>query len=172
MSSPLVVMGVSGAGKSTVASIVARRLNVPFADADDFHPSANISKMTASQALDDQDRVAWLQAIGEWLAAQQGFCVMSCSALKRSYRDRLRLHCPSIVFAHLSGSREIIAARQSNRPDHFMPASLLDTQFAVLEPLESDEIGATIDVDQNLELIIQECLRLVATESPEACRPA
>jgi gluconokinase len=172
MSSPLVVMGVSGAGKSTVASIVARRLDVPFADADDFHPSANISKMTASQALGDQDRVAWLQAIGEWLAAQPGFCVMSCASLKRSYRDRLRLHCPSIVFAHLSGSREIIAARQSNRPDHFMPASLLDTQFAVLEPLESDEIGATIDVNQDLELIIEECLRLVATDSSGARRPA
>ena len=153
----IVVMGVSGSGKSTAGAALAQRLQVPFADADDFHPPANIAKMTAGQALDDDDRGPWLDAIGEWLTAHAvGGGVMSCSALKRHYRDRLRLHTPDLEFVHLDGSHEVIARRQASRPGHFMPASLLASQFATLEPLEDDEHGLVIDVDQSIDTIVDE----------------
>jgi gluconokinase len=153
----LVVMGVSGSGKSTVGAALAQRLGVPFADADDFHPPANIAKMTAGYALDDDDRHPWLEAIGEWLEEHtpRGG-VVSCSALKRSYRDQLRDHAPSISLVHLHGSREVIARRQASRPGHFMPASLLDSQFATLEPLGADEHGLVLDVDQEVDAIVDE----------------
>lgn len=152
--SPIVVMGVSGSGKSTVGAALAQRLRVPFADADDFHPPANIAKMTAGHPLDDNDRYPWLEKIGEWLAEHSNGGVMSCSALKRSYRDQLRQHCPGVHFLHLSGSPEVIARRQASRPGHFMPASLLASQFATLEPLEPDEDGIAIDVDRDIDSIV------------------
>jgi gluconokinase len=148
-------MGVSGSGKSTVGAALAQRLRVPFADADDFHPPANIAKMTAGEALNDDDRYPWLESIGEWLAQR---CdtggVMSCSALKRKYRDQLRRHCPGVEFVHLSGTPEVIAKRQASRPGHFMPASLLASQFDTLEPLGGDERGVVIDVDQSIDSIV------------------
>jgi len=155
--SPLIVaMGVSGSGKSTVGAALAQRLRVPFADADDFHPPANIAKMTAGEALDDDDRHPWLASIGEWLAAHaETGGVMSCSALKRSYRDQLRSHAPTAEFVHLHGSRDVIAKRQASRPGHFMPASLLDSQFATLEDLAPDEHGQVVDVDQSVDAIVQ-----------------
>jgi gluconokinase len=159
----LVVMGVSGSGKSTVGAAVAQRLRVPFADADDFHPPANIAKMTAGEALDDDDRYPWLEAIGRWLVTHADGGVMSCSALKRKYRDQLRGHLPAAEFLHLEGSREVITRRQASRPGHFMPASLLSSQFATLEPLEPDEHGVVIDVDQSVDRIVDE---YVATLDP------
>jgi gluconokinase len=155
MASPIVVMGVSGSGKSTVGAALAQRLRVPFADADDFHPPANIAKMTAGEPLNDDDRYPWLEAIGEWLAQRDSGGVMSCSALKRRYRDQLRNHRPDVSFVHLSGTPEVIGRRQASRPGHFMPASLLASQFETLEPLQSDERGATIDVDQNIDSIVE-----------------
>ena len=154
MSSPIVVMGVSGSGKSTVGAALAQRLRVPFADADDFHPPANVAKMSSGEPLDDDDRYPWLEAIGEWLAAHPGGGVMSCSALKRKYRDQLREHCGEIEFVHLYGSTEVIGKRQASRPGHSMPPSLLASQFKTLEPLEPDERGVTIDVDQNIDGIV------------------
>ncbi|WP_445170663.1 gluconokinase [Mycolicibacterium sp. Dal123E01] len=154
MASPIVVMGVSGSGKSTVGAALAQRLRVPFADADDFHPPANIAKMTAGHALDDDDRYPWLEAIGEWLADHAGGGVMSCSALKRKYRDQLRQHCVGVRFLHLSGTEDVIARRQASRPGHFMPAALLASQFETLEPLDADEHGISIDVDQSIDSII------------------
>ena len=156
-SAPLVVaMGVSGSGKSTVGAALAQRLRVPFADADDFHPPANIAKMTAGESLDDDDRYPWLEAIGEWLVAhEESGGVMSCSALKRKYRDQLRGHAPEVEFLHLHGTREVIARRQASRPGHFMPASLLDSQFATLEALAPDERGQVVDVDQSIDAIVQ-----------------
>ena len=163
----LVVMGVSGSGKSTVGAALAQRLGVPFEDADDLHPAANIAKMSAGQALDDEDRHPWLEAIGGWLATRPAGGVMSCSALKRRYRDQLRSHAPEVEFVHLEGSHEVIAARQASRPGHFMPASLLASQFATLEPLEPDEAGVVIDVDQSVDAIVQAYVDLAATAVPE-----
>ncbi|MDT5017768.1 MAG: gluconokinase [Mycobacterium sp.] len=156
MASPIVVMGVSGSGKSTVGAALAQRMRVPFADADDFHPPANIAKMTAGEPLNDDDRYPWLEAIGEWLARQcSSGGVMSCSALRRKYRDQLRRHCLELVFVHLSGTPEVIGRRQASRPGHFMPASLLTSQFETLEPLEPDEQGIRIDVDQSIDSIVE-----------------
>src|SRR4029453_15457417 len=126
MASPIVGLGVSGSGKSTVGAALAQRLLVPFADADDFHPPANIAKMTSGQALDDDDRGPWLQAIGGRPPGRPAGGVMSCSALKRKYRDQLRRHAPGAEFLYLEGSPEVIARRQASRPGHFMPASLLE----------------------------------------------
>ncbi len=162
MPAPLVVMGVSGSGKSTVGAALAQRLSVPFADADDFHPPANIAKMTAGEALDDHDRHPWLEAVGAWLAAHPDGGVMSCSALKRRYRDQLRHHAHGVEFVFLEGTRDVIAKRQAARPGHFMPASLVTSQFATLEPLEPDERGVVIDVDQSVDAIVQEYVDTVA----------
>jgi gluconokinase len=167
MASPIVVMGVSGSGKSTVGAALAQRLRVPFADGDDFHPPANVAKMTAGQPLDDGDRYPWLEAIGEWLADHHDGGVMSCSALKRKYRDQLRGHCADVEFLHLSGSPEVIGKRQASRPGHFMPASLLQSQFATLEPLDPDERGIAIDVDQNIDSIVDNYVALSATRTTE-----
>ena len=159
MNSPIVVMGVSGSGKSTVGAALAQRLRVPFADADDFHPEANVAKMSAGHALNDEDRHPWLDAIGDWLAEHCGAGgVMSCSALKRKYRDQLRKHCPQVRFLHLSGSPEVIGRRQASRPGHFMPASLLASQFDTLEPLEADEHGVVVDVDQDIDAVVENYL--------------
>ncbi|GAB3199819.1 gluconokinase [Nocardioides hungaricus] len=152
---PLVVMGVSGSGKSTVGAAIAQRLRVPFEDADDLHPSANIAKMSRGEPLDDSDRYPWLELVGEWLAVHEDGGVMGCSALKRKYRDQLRQHAPGVRFLLLEGSREVIERRQASRPGHFMPASLLTSQFATLEPLAPDEDGIVIDVDQSVDAIVQ-----------------
>jgi gluconokinase len=167
MASPIVVMGVSGSGKSTVGAALAQRLRVPFADADDFHPPANIAKMTAGNPLDDDDRYPWLEAIGEWLAQHGDGGVMSCSALKRKYRDQMRRHCPTVEFLHLSGTPQVIGKRQASRPGHFMPASLLASQFATLEPLDPDEHGVAIDVDQNIDAIVDNYVALTGTRTTE-----
>jgi gluconokinase len=161
----LVVMGVSGSGKSTVGAALAQRLRVPFADADDFHPPANIAKMSAGVPLDDEDRGPWLDAIGVWLDEHPGGGVMSCSALKRDYRDRLRRHAHRVEFVHLSGTPEVLARRMAGRPGHFMPASLLTSQLATLEPLEPDEHGVTIDIDQSVDDVVQQYVDHLAEEN-------
>lgn len=152
-------MGVSGSGKSTVGAALARRLGVPFADADDFHPQANVAKMAAGEPLTDDDRFPWLDAVGRWLARAADGGVTSCSALKRSYRDQLRSRCPRIEFVHLTGSPELIARRQADRPGHFMPPTLLQSQSDALQPLEPDERGMTIDVAQSVDAIVGEVVR-------------
>lgn len=170
MASPIVVMGVSGSGKSTVGAALGQRLRVPFADADDFHPPANIAKMTAGEALNDDDRYPWLETIGEWLAGHPDGGVMSCSALKRRYRDQLRRHCPDLEFLHLSGTPEVIGRRQASRPGHFMPPSLLASQFATLEPLGADERGLSIDVDQDIDAIVANYIDRSNDETESATR--
>jgi gluconokinase len=168
MASPIVAMGVSGSGKSTVGAALAQRLRVPFADADDFHPPANIAKMTAGHPLDDDDRYPWLESIGEWLAAREAGGVMSCSALKRKYRDQMRRHRADVEFLHLAGTLEVIGRRQASRPGHFMPAALLASQFSTLEPLEPDERGIAIDVGQDIDSIIED---FIAATDPDAGEP-
>ena len=151
---PIVVMGVSGSGKSTVGAALAGRLRVPFEDADDLHPQANIDKMTRGEALDDDDRWPWLELIGEWLSEHADGGVIACSALKRKYRDQLRHHCSGVEFLHLAGGRELIERRQASRPGHFMPSSLLTSQFETLEPLAPDERGVVLDVSGSVDELV------------------
>ncbi|MRX45209.1 gluconokinase [Agromyces kandeliae] len=161
----VVVMGVSAAGKSTIAEALSRRLAVPWIDADDLHPSANRQKMMAGIPLDDDDRRPWLDAVGEKLAAGEAAegIVVACSALRRNYRDRLRAACPTAVFVHLHGSRELLAHRASERVEHFMPASLLDSQLATLEPLDAEERGVTLDVSDAPAVIAQRAAEWVTS---------
>lgn len=139
----IVVMGVSGSGKSALGRALAARLGLPYADGDDLHSQENIRKMRRGEPLDDADRAPWLDAVGSWLAGRDG--VVSCSALKRAYRDRLRAHAPDAYFVQLNVDRETLRARLERRAGHFMPASLLDSQLATLEPLAVDEVGVQID---------------------------
>ncbi|WP_367948286.1 gluconokinase [Microbacterium hominis] len=147
----VVVMGVSAVGKSSVALALAERLGVPMRDADDLHPSANVEKMRAGTPLTDADRGPWLDLVGAALAGAEGGVVMACSALRRRYRDRLRLRAPGVVFVHLTGSPELLAERAAGRADHFMPPALLASQLATLEPLEDDEPGIALDVAAPIE---------------------
>jgi len=144
-----VVMGVSGSGKSTVGAALANHFTVPFLEGDAYHPAANVTKMTAGIPLDDDDRAGWLDAlateIGQARSEGRGL-VLSCSALKRRYRDLLRTADPALRFVHLAGPRELIAVRMHGRPGHYMPPSLLDSQLSILEPLEADEHGLTLDI--------------------------
>ncbi len=156
MSHLVVVMGVSGAGKSTVGMLIAERLGLSFRDADVFHPPANIAKMSAGQPLTDADRAPWLDAIGAYLAAQRGAgCVVTCSALKRAYRDRLRAAAPDLRFVFLHGDPALVAARQAARQGHFMPASLIASQFATLEAPTPEEGVIALDVDASPQALAE-----------------
>ncbi|WP_206797586.1 gluconokinase [Amycolatopsis sp. MtRt-6] len=142
----IVVMGVSGSGKTTIGTALAEALGVEYAEADTFHPKANIDKMTAGTPLTDEDRAPWLAAIAGWIREHQATGgVVTSSALKRRYRDVLR-GGGDVWFAHLHGDREILAERMQSRSGHFMPVSLLDSQLADLEPLQPDEPGAIFDI--------------------------
>ena len=160
----LVVMGVSGSGKSTVAALLARRTGCALAEGDDFHPPANVARLAAGHPLDDARRAPWLAALASWLAARaaRGECaVLSCSALTRAYRDVLRGAGPTVRFVHLAGPREVVAARLAARRGHFMPPQLLDSQYAELEPLDADEPGLTVDLTATPERIAAEVLRML-----------
>jgi gluconokinase len=159
-------MGVSGSGKTTVGAALAQRLRVPYADADDFHPPENVAKMSAGIPLDDTDRAPWLETIGAWLAdhAASGG-VTSCSALRRRYRDVLRTGAPDQLFVHLDGTREVIARRVAGRPGHFMPVSLLDSQFATLEPLDDDENGLVLDLARSVDDLVTDYLAATGSTS-------
>ncbi|WP_410590684.1 gluconokinase [Amycolatopsis sp. lyj-23] len=141
----IVVMGVSGSGKTTIGTALAAALGVEYAEADTFHPKANIDKMTAGTPLTDEDRAPWLEAIAGWIRAHQDTGgVVTSSALKRRYRDVLRSG-GDVFFVHLHGDRAQLAERMKTRKGHFMPVSLLDSQLADLEPLEPDEAGIVLD---------------------------
>ncbi|GAA2772729.1 gluconokinase [Kitasatospora cinereorecta] len=160
----VVVMGVSGVGKTTVARLLADRLDLPYAEADDFHPAANIAKMSAGIPLDDHDREPWLRTLGAWLGARAAAGtggVVTCSALKRRYRDILRDFCPDAFFLHLSGDRAVIEDRLAHRTGHFMPPSLLDSQYATLEPLQPDEHGLVLDVGPDAHQLVDTAVRAI-----------
>ncbi|WP_017199472.1 gluconokinase [Arthrobacter sp. M2012083] len=152
----VVVMGVAGCGKSTIGAALAERLGAEFLDGDSLHPQANIDKMASGTPLNDEDRAPWLVEIGRRFPASDSPLVIACSALKRSYRDIIRSADPSVVFVHLHGTRELLKARMTSRPGHFMPASLLDSQLATLEPLQDDEAGIVVDIANSVEDIVQD----------------
>ncbi len=157
----VVVMGVSGCGKSTVGELLAATLGVDFAEGDDLHPAANIAKMASGAPLTDADRAPWLDRVAAWLDERvpRGG-VIACSALKRAYRDRLRANAPALFVVHLTADRAQLRRRLSSRRGHFMPPTLLDSQLATLEPLAADEYGRTLDATAAPELLV----RSVASE--------
>ena len=159
----IVVMGVSGAGKSTVGRIIAERLGCPFRDADSFHPQSNIEKMSRGEPLTDEDRWPWLRAIAAWIAehrAAQTTCVVTCSALKRSYRDLLTDNQRADVrLVYLNGEFALIEARLKARIGHFMPSGLLRSQFDALEEPSPDEHAITVSIDATPEEIAARVLK-------------
>jgi gluconokinase len=153
-----VVMGVAGCGKSSVGAALAERLGVRYVEGDRYHSPENVAKMSAGVPLTDGDRLHWLASLqGEIRdAVQRGEgIVVACSALKRRYRDLLREGAPNLRFAHLAGSRDLIAQRMAARTGHYMPLSLLDSQFATLEPLQPGEAGITLDITDPVPVLIE-----------------
>ncbi len=160
-----VVMGVAGCGKSTVGRRVGEIVGARYRDGDDLHPPANIAKMSAGTPLTDEDRWPWLDLVGVALRDASMPVLVGCSALKRKYRDRIREAAGRpVVFLHLAGSREVIEGRMSARDGHFMPVSLLDSQFAALEPLEPDEDGFSVDIAGSFEDVVAEAARRLVKE--------
>lgn len=158
----LVVMGVAGVGKTTTAQLLAEHLGWRRAEADEFHPQNNIAKMAAGTPLNDDDRLPWLQSIRDWIserAAAGEDVVLTCSALKRSYREILRAADARVRFVFLHGPSQLVAERMAKRQGHFMPTSLLNSQYGDLEPLQADEDGVTVDLRETPEDIVQSALR-------------
>lgn len=163
----LVVMGVSGSGKTAIGEALGERLELRYSDADGFHPDANVEKMRAGQPLTDDDRWPWLDRVGQWLATYESSgAIVSCSALRLVYRDRLREHVPAAVFVHMYGPVEVVRARMERRRDHFMPPALLQSQYDLLEPLGNDEQGVTLDLDQPVPAIVGDYLAWAARTRP------
>ncbi len=170
----IVVMGVSGCGKSTVARLLAERLGLAFAEGDAFHPERNVEKMKSGLALDDADRQGWLQALADHLrqARQQGAgVVLSCSALKRVYRDVLREAAPGLWLVHLVGDFALLRERMARRPDHYMPASLLQSQFQDLQAPGADEQAISVAVDLPLEAVLAAILAAMPVLNPPSVTP-
>ena len=156
----LVIMGVSGSGKSTVAAILAGQLGWDLEEGDDLHPAGNVAKMASGQPLTDDDRWPWLDKVAAWIADHTTAGIpgiITCSALKRSYRDRMR--GPSVIFVHLAGSTDQIGQRLAARTDHFMPTTLLDSQMSTLEPPGADENTLVVDVGRRPAEVAADIIR-------------
>ncbi|HLS48958.1 MAG TPA: gluconokinase [Actinomycetaceae bacterium] len=167
----VVFMGVSGSGKTTLARLVSERLGWPIAEADDFHPAANIDKMRSGIALTDEDRWPWLRAIRDWMAQQSEAgrsTVVACSALRRVYRDVLREAGDSVSFVLLEGDFDTLEARLLARKGHFMGATLLNSQLDTLEALDDDEDGVTLDADETPERLVAETMSALGLSGTRA----
>ncbi|MBX9246470.1 gluconokinase [Actinotalea ferrariae] len=168
-------MGVSGSGKTTLATLLQERLGWPYAEADEFHPQANIDKMTAGTPLEDEDRWPWLEAIRDWLTAQTHAglsSIVTCSALKGSYRDVLRAAEGRVHFVHLTAPVEVIERRMGGRKGHFMPPTLLPSQLQTLQPLGDDEDGITIVVDVPPDVVADRTVEAFGLRAATASDPA
>ncbi|MFT2817494.1 gluconokinase [Leifsonia sp. A12D58] len=158
----VVVMGVSGSGKTTIGTLIAEALHVPFADADGLHPRSNVVKMAEATPLTDEDRWPWLALVGEQIAAaSETGIVMACSALKRSYRDAIDAAAPGVLFVHLHADQTVLSARIEGRSGHFMPPALLKSQFEALELLQADENGCVVNVAGGVDEIVRTAVDLV-----------
>ena len=153
----IVVMGVTGCGKTTVGAALAESLGIEFIDSDDLHSESNKKKMSSGTPLTDADREPWLQAVSRALQSHENV-VVACSALKKSYRSTILAGAPATKFVHLSGSQELIFARLSERSHHFMPIGLLDSQFHTLEPLDHSETGKVFEISQPVDQIVNEII--------------
>lgn len=163
MTRHIVVMGPSGNGKSALGAVLAARLGLPFIEGDDCHPPANIAKMARGEPLTDADRAPFLDAVAAALASHPGGAVAACSALKRTYRDRLRAALPALTFVLPQVPAEVLQARMASRPGHFMPPSLLASQLATLEPPLADETALLLDGEQSLENLVTAAARSLAS---------
>ncbi|MFL0503934.1 gluconokinase [Kocuria rhizophila] len=168
----VVVMGVSGSGKTTIGTLVAHELGVEFIDGDSLHPLENVQKMAAGTPLDDDDRWPWLEIVGRTLhehGERREGLVVACSALKRVYRERIRSQAPSALFLHLDGTLEVLTRRIEGRSGHFMPAALLESQIETLEPLAQEEGGYVLNIDQPVADMVDDAVTrlraLVAAQS-------
>lgn len=166
---PMIVMGVQGTGKTTIGSALGERLGVTFIDSDDLHPPANKVKMAAGTPLEDEDRVPWLKIVGATIvanAAEGRTTIVACSALKRWYRELLRSSVPELQFIHLAGQRDLVASRLATRQHEFMPTTLLDSQFEVLEPLAPWEAGVVVPVAGTPAEIVDVVAEYLARPAP------
>lgn len=164
----IIVMGVSGSGKSTIGALLAEALGWPFADADGFHPAANVAKMAAGQPLTDADRWPWLDAIAAHIGASRTAgqpVVVACSALRRAYRERLRAGHGDLIFLHLAGAPEVIATRQAARQGHFMPPSLMASQFATLEDTAEEADAVTVSVSASPHEVLVAAINQLSVRS-------
>lgn len=162
----LVVMGVAGSGKSTIGEALADALGCAYLDGDEYHPEANIKKMARGEPLNDEDRWPWLETFAKTLASRKGQIVGGCSSLKRAYRDRIRGSAGEpVCFIYLKGTRDLIGQRMEARTGHFMPTSLLDSQFATLEEPAPDENAISVGIDQTTSEIVGEILAKLRKES-------
>jgi gluconokinase len=165
----IIVMGVAGSGKTAVAQVMAKRWGDVFIEADDLHSASNVQKLSSGIPLDDHDRIPWLRAVGERIrseASENHRTVTSCSALKRAYRDVLRGYAPTAFFVELDAPIDVIRVRVTSRRHSFMSPSLLESQYATLEPLDPDERGVRVDATDTLEGIVDVVERALAQESP------
>ena len=157
MKTVIVVMGVCGAGKSTVGEALARRLGAKFVDSDSLHPQANVNKMAAGSPLTDEDRWPWLELVGAELAATHpDGIIVACSALKRAYRDAIRAKASATIFVQLDVELSLLLNRLNQRPGHFMPPSLLDSQLETLQPLEADEVGIRVSTSEGIDFTVDQ----------------
>ena len=170
----MVIMGVAGSGKTTLALELTRRLGWPYAEADDFHPPANVAKMAAGVPLTDDDRWPWLRAIRDWLTAQARAgrsTVVTCSALRFAYRDVLRAAEGRVRFVHLTADPAVLGERLVQRSGHFMPATLLSSQLATLETLVAGEDGIVLTVDPPPDVVAARAVELLGLEPAEGLAP-
>ncbi|MBX2882067.1 MAG: gluconokinase [Granulosicoccus sp.] len=161
-----VVMGVAGSGKSSIGTAIANAVGGTYIDGDDYHPAANIEKMSRGDPLGDDDRWPWLETVAKELQAIEGIALIGCSALKKTYRDLIRKACKEpVTFIFLSGSKDLIASRMASREGHFMPTTLLDSQFSTLEVPTTEELVLTVDIDATPESIVKRVIEQLGSSA-------